>query len=92
MWFLDSVNANENSDSSSEAEATGNIDDNETSEVNENNSHKVYTSNFQESLYLYFVGEVIHNGMLKWREDSIQRKVMLMNDYDSVSVNFKVYF
>ena len=52
--------------------------------------NKLVFSTFEESLYHYYCGELIRNGIFKCRVNTTHKKGVLMNDYDSDSGNFLV--
>jgi len=53
-------------------------------------SKNVSSSHQQQSLYLYFVEKIFSVGCISWRVKNRSLQVILMNDYDSETGDFKV--
>lgn len=73
---------------------SGEVDGNEIfqenkEEVNEV-CNKLRQSDFKESLYHYYCGELVGNGICKWRTNTFYKKTAVMNDYSCDSGNFMV--
>ena len=52
--------------------------------------NKLRQSDFKESLYHYYCGEFVGNGIFKWRTNTFYKKAAVMNDYSCDSCNFMV--
>ena len=52
--------------------------------------NKLRQSDFKESFYHYYCGELVGNGIFKWRTNIFYKKAAVMNDYSCDSGNFMV--
>ena len=76
---------------------SGEEESNETPQENEEKleeADEVHTelrkSDFKESLYHYYCGELVSNGIFKWRTNTFYKKAAVMNDYSCDSSSFMV--
>ena len=82
----------ENSDNNSgEDEGNETLQGNKESHEEGNEvCNKLRQSDFKESLYHYYCGELVGNGIFKWRTNTFYKKAAVMNDYNCDSGSFMV--
>ena len=79
-------------DENSNVEDDNNDQNTEASKDLTVSTKKLNKSNFKESLYHYYCGELVSKGVFKWRINSPYKKLAVMNDYSSESGNYMVGF
>ena len=79
----------QNSSGEEEGNETPQENEEKHEEPNEVNT-ELRKSDFKESLYHYYCGELVSNGIFKWRTNTFYKKAAVMNDCSCDSGNFMV--